>query len=311
MLNFKVLIIGKGSSSRNHIFALNKISKKICIKNFGNREFEKFSLKKKVLILNKVNPDIIVLCSPSSFHYKQFKFIEKKFKNKKVLIEKPLFNKKKIIPSKLNNTYFIGYNLRFHPVLRYIKNFVKNKKILSIYVNCYSYLPEWRNNKYDQSVSAQKKLGGGILLELSHEIDYLCWLFSRFNTLSSFDGKISNLNIDCTDTFTMFGCIGKKNLINLNLNFYSRISKRTLYINGDQFSLEGDLINNFVDIKHKNKRIKINFNKFKNYMTYKNQYLSIINKNFKDLCDLNQGIQVLEIIEEIEKKNEYKKKITY
>ena len=50
-------------------------------------------------------------------------------------------------------------------------------------VNCYSYLPNWRKNiPYYLSNSADKK-GGGVLLELSHEIDYLTWIFGDFEIL--------------------------------------------------------------------------------------------------------------------------------
>ena len=47
-------------------------------------------------------------------------------------------------------------------------------------INCSSFLPSWRKNiDYQSSVSAKKSLGGGVLLELSHEIDYLIWLIGK------------------------------------------------------------------------------------------------------------------------------------
>ena len=67
-------------------------------------------------------------------------------------------------------------------------------------------------------------MGGGVKLELSHEIDYLLWIFGNFSTLFSLNKKISNLKMNCDDIyFNWF--IKKKTLINLNLNFFSREEK--------------------------------------------------------------------------------------
>ena len=51
-------------------------------------------------------------------------------------------------------------------------------------MNCFSFLPNWRNNiNYKNSNSAKKKLGGGVALELSHEIDLANYLFQIKNII--------------------------------------------------------------------------------------------------------------------------------
>ena len=104
---------------------------------------------------------------------------KKNCKNKFVLVEKPLFSK----PNKINikkNKYYVGYNLRFNPIINFLKKKIKSKKIWSVNIFCGSYLPNWRNNiDYRKSSSAKKHLGGGVLLDLSHELDYVQWLFGK------------------------------------------------------------------------------------------------------------------------------------
>ena len=85
--------------------------------------------------------------------------IEKNFFNKSVLIEKPLFDKIKKIKKKLNNFYSIAYNLRYHPVLIFLKKNVENKRVFNVKINSSSYLPEWRKIDYVKSVSSKKSLG--------------------------------------------------------------------------------------------------------------------------------------------------------
>ena len=89
----RILIIGEGTGSKNHLKAIRLINKKLEIQNVSSRKFNKiFGKDYKKLI--EYNPDYIIICSPSSFHYKLILLIEKLFTNKIVLVEKPLFNKK-------------------------------------------------------------------------------------------------------------------------------------------------------------------------------------------------------------------------
>ena len=141
----KVLIIGYGSIGRRHANLLKKIEKIGKIYILSNQKFENFLKVKNLNHAKEINPDYILICSRTSEHYKHLMEIEKNFKNKIVLIEKPLFDKSKKLKIKKNNV-FVGYNLRFNPVINYIKRYVKNKDILYARVVCQSYLPLWRKN---------------------------------------------------------------------------------------------------------------------------------------------------------------------
>ena len=81
-----------------------------------------------------------------------------------------------------------------------VKNFLKRKirlkKIWNVNIFCGSYLPNWRSNiDYRKSASAKKHLGGGVLLDLSHELDYVQWLFGKIVIEHCKSKKLSNLNI--------------------------------------------------------------------------------------------------------------------
>ena len=172
------LIIGFGSIGKKHFQSMlkSKIFKEIYIlsKRFNNK-------KNYIQNLNQisfVNPDVIIICSETSSHFQQLKFIEKNFKDKTILVEKPIFSKSIEFNIKKNRV-FVAYNLRYDPILQYIKKYISNKKIISTNINCNSYLPNWRDRYYQKSYSANKKQGGGVHLDLSHEIDYANWIFKR------------------------------------------------------------------------------------------------------------------------------------
>ena len=75
----------------------------------------------------------------------------------------------------------VGYVLRFHPGCQFLKNALQEKIIgvvSEVDFYCYSWLPNWRKGtNYKENVSSKIELGGGALLELSHEIDLANYLF--------------------------------------------------------------------------------------------------------------------------------------
>jgi predicted dehydrogenase len=73
-------------------------------------------------------------------------------------------------------------------------------RILGFDATVGQYLPEWRaSGAYRDSASARQELGGGALLELSHEIDCARWLVGEIRTLSALSGRVSDLEIDVED----------------------------------------------------------------------------------------------------------------
>ncbi len=294
----KILIIGRGSAGQNHFTALRSVSKKAKISLISSRNFISIYKRKNYEKLKKINPDLFVICSPANTHLKFINVIEKCFIKKNVLIEKPLFSKKEKKIGNLHNNYFVGYNLRFHPIIQFIKKFIKGKNYFFIRVICSSFLPNWRSNKnYSHSVSAKKKFGGGVKLELSHEIDYLKWIFGEIKIISSFNKKISNLKINVDDILCVHAIIKKKIFLNLDLNFFSRIKNRKVFIDGNNFSLEADLLLNTMKIIDKNKK-KIIFKPFNLKQTFVKEHLDILGKK-QFICTFKEALENQKILEAI------------
>ncbi|MDH3346905.1 MAG: Gfo/Idh/MocA family oxidoreductase [Desulfobulbaceae bacterium] len=98
----------------------------------------------------------------------------------------------------------VGYNLRFLKSLQQFRAFINEGlvgRVLSVRAEVGQYLPTWRPDAdYRQGVSAQRRLGGGVLLELSHDIDYLLWLFGTVSSVTALLGQQGDLDIDVEDT---------------------------------------------------------------------------------------------------------------
>ena len=297
-----VLIIGYGSAGKRHAKILN-LSKKI--KNIYIKTDQKIESHNKfnfIKNINDLNPDLIVVANETYLHYSFCRFLEKKFSNKIILCEKPLFHKFYNFKPK-KNKFYITYNFRFHKCLQYLKKKINLDKVFFVDAECSSYLPNWRKNiDYSKNYSAFPKKGGGVLLDMSHEIDYLKWLFKDFKILKIYKNKISNLNILSEDIAWISGDIKKNTLVKIKLTYFNKIAKRCLTIclkDGTQIYL--DLLNSQIKLFSKNKRKTFRFEKYSQLKTTKYMYSEILRNNFKDICSLKEGIDLLRQIKNSKK----------
>jgi len=292
------LIIGYGSSGKKHYDILSKLKVFSSIHILTKQKIKNKKKIENLKQIKKLDPDYIVISSRTSEHFKHLLYLEKKLTNKKILVEKPLFEKNRSLIIKKNKV-FVGFNLRFHPVIRFIYKYIKNKKILNAKILCHSYLPDWRNNiHYSKSNSAKKSYGGGVLLELSHEIDYAQLLFGKIKSINKVEiMKKSNLMINTEDS-AIISAQSNKTKLHIDLNFFSLTPNRTLELTGYNIFIKGDLVNNKLFILKNKKKIQKKFN-FKKDYTYVEEHKAIINNKYTNLCSFEEAKSLMKLIDKI------------
>ena len=153
-------------------------------------------------------PDIAVIANPATFHVATAQALAEVGVH--LLIEKPLSVSLDGVSQLLETcqkqslVLLTGYNLRFLPSLQRFRDLLVDGiigKVLSVRCEIGQYLPLWRpDSDYRLGVSARRELGGGALLELSHELDYLRWIFGEVNWVKSTLSRQSDLELDVEDT---------------------------------------------------------------------------------------------------------------
>lgn len=127
--------------------------------------------------------DGFLICNPTALHLKTALKLQKY--NVPLFIEKPLSHNLDCL-DQLTAKILVGYCLRFDQSLIDFKEKISREKVESVKIVCQSWLPDWHPEKdYRQSYSAKKELGGGVLLDLSHEIDYALWFFGPVKKVSA------------------------------------------------------------------------------------------------------------------------------
>ncbi|HOY69310.1 MAG TPA: Gfo/Idh/MocA family oxidoreductase [Methylotenera sp.] len=258
------------------------------------------------------NPSAALIASPASTHVE----IAAKLVNMgvPVLIEKPFSNsmtqiKELVDTAKLQQIpIMIGYNLRFKSSLIEARRRVVNGSIGQVsYVRASvgQYLPDWRpNSDYKKNVTAQKKLGGGALLELSHEIDYIYWMFGMPQGVFCIADKLSSLDIDVEDTVEIVLLYqNPKRIISIHLDFIQRQVSRSCSFVGTEGTLIWDGIKDNVEIYNASSKsievanISNQADSNQCYLDEIEHFLKCVETHTEPTINATQGIDVMEIIE--------------
>lgn len=291
----KVLIVGFGSIGRKHAKAFIRLSCAVGIVSEHCTDWApRFS--SLAAAIDSFDPDIIVISSKTSHHARDlFKVLELGFSGK-ILVEKPIFSRPLELTS-CQASIFVGYNLRFHPCITFLRKEIERSRTYSVLSYCGQYLPDWRpGTDYTQCYSAKRSEGGGVLRDLSHELDLYLHLFGKVVTVKSFISKMSQLAIDSEDNCSGLLKMESGTVITFNLNYMDRNTKRAMTINSSKFTYEVDLIQNRVVKNNK----PINF-EVSSLSTYALQAHDLIYNGGNNLCRLEEGLSVLELISDIEK----------
>ena len=252
----RILIVGLGSIGKRHVRLLHEIDPKIEVIVLRHKERQESlapGISQCVTSIDEAlnyEPQAAILSNPASLHIDIAKKLVKKGVH--LLIEKPISNssvgvEELIELCKVNNTILmVGYNLRFLPSLLKFRSLLDNNicgRVCSVRTEVGQHLASWRpDSDYRQNVSANAALGGGVLLELSHEIDYLRWLFAEIDWVNAIQLKQSNLEIDVEDTaHIILGFdhdLGEVPIVaTLNMDFIRHDSTRSCMVIGEKGTL--------------------------------------------------------------------------
>jgi predicted dehydrogenase len=201
-----------------------------------------------------------------------------------------------------------GYNLRFLPSLQEAKRLLETGcigQVLGVRAEVGQYLPDWRPaSRYQETVSSQRRLGGGALLELSHEIDYLYWFFGLPQYVTAIGGHYSALEIDVEDMVNV--CLEYENrrfLVNIHMDFLQRSPTRGCKFIGEKGTLVWNGISDEIDLFCAEKgvweRLATSALSDRNqmYMDELAHFLDCVNKKTTPAIDGVQGYDVLAIVD--------------
>lgn len=298
-----VLIVGLGSIAQKHIKALRIIDSTIEIYALrSSLEAKHIKGVTDLFLLSDLEKDFFdfaIISNPTSEHLKSIQLLSNL--NIPLFIEKPLYHELSIqnIVEEIKDRGLLTYvacNLRFLGALEFAKQRIAdlNLRINEVNVYCGSYLPDWRQNvDYKENYSAIPELGGGVHLDLIHEIDYIYWMFGTPLHIQKGFSNTSSLGIRSYDYANY--CLSYENYnVSIILNYFRRDARRSLELVCESETIYIDLLENKVSVDGQivfNSKNKIS-DTYEKQLRYFIQCLQEEKQTFNTIADAYNVLQI-------------------
>ena len=318
----RILIVGLGSIGTRHLRIARELFPDADIRVWRHQECVSIPEYADGCFFKKEEaiaffPQIAVIANPAPFHIYAAQPLADAGVH--LLIEKPLSSSidgvLQLIKTchKQGTVLLTGYNLRFLPSLHLFRNLLIDNtigRVSSVRCEIGQYLPSWRpSTDYRQAASARHELGGGVLLELSHELDYLRWIFGEFDWVKATLSRQSTLEIDVEDTaHLIFGFAPADDKFQLigtvNLDFIRHDTTRSCTVIGENGTLRWNGLTGVVELYEAGAKewcelFRYQHQRDDSYLAEWKNFIDCVNKHKTPLVTGEDGLKVLEIIEAV------------
>jgi len=251
----RFLVTGCGSIGRRHIknllsFGNIEVLSHDIFPDYRNKVKELFGIKAYENFDDALanRPDAVIVATPTKDHIKPALKAAKAGCH--LFIEKPVSHQLEGLNEVLSTVKanklitLVGCNMRFHPGLKKVKELLDLGaigKILSANIETGSYMPEWRpGTDYRKIYSSRKDMGGGVILDAIHEIDYARWLLGDVATITCIADKQSSMEIDVEDVADMILRFTSGVIAHLHLDYVQRAYSRNCKFVGEYGNITWD-----------------------------------------------------------------------
>ncbi|MBL0012842.1 MAG: Gfo/Idh/MocA family oxidoreductase [Flavobacterium sp.] len=323
----KILIVGTGSIGMRHLRNCLAIdhSTSIAVVSRSKSHLEEFPTIKvfgtiEAAFVEQQIYDAAIIATPTSLHVENcVDLIENGIK--KIYLEKPVAQNLDDVDSLValaqakKVAVFVGFDLRFDLGLNHVRSLLEKKvigNVISFQAEVGQYLPDWREGtNYKEGMSAKVALGGGVMLDLIHEFDYLSWMLGGFQKVYGFHKKIDALGIETEGISvnileTKAGALGV-----LSLDYVQKALNRNSKFIGDAGTIEWNYVT--AEVKwntHANQEWQyFDYNSVARndrFIAILGAFLKANSSSFDDrLTSLEEGIQALRTVIQAKNSNNF------
>lgn len=282
-------MVGYGSIGQRHARILTELGCQVAVVSRRaidfNTRYSDFSQS-----LADWNPDYVVVANRTSEHYEIIAALIACDFRGRVLVEKPLFTHDMALPRHRFSVASVAYNLRCHPLLMKCKALLAEaERLITANVYVGAYLPDWRPGiDYTRSYSARKDQGGGVLRDLSHELDSTLWMFGPWRRLAALGGHFSSLEIDSDDAYTLLMETRRCPLVSTHVNYLDRVPRREILVNTDRHTVRVDLINGIMAIDGVEESVNVARDD-----TYRAEHQAMLASSAEGLCTFEDAMETM------------------
>jgi len=306
----RVLLTGLGSIGQRHARLLKEVSRDIELiayrsgtsalgNDLGVREYTRLEDGLDA------DPDVAFITNPTAKHVETALPCAKAGCD--LFIEKPLSDDLDRVDDLIataderNLVTYVGCQLRFDPVLNATRDQLAGGElgpVLSFRATAGSYLPDWRPDRdYRDSYSADPNRGGGVVLDLIHEIDYSHWLFGPLKCICCEVKYTDTLDIESEAIAEAIVRTSDNILGSIHLDYCRKQPQRTLEVVCENGTLIADLKNQTLTVEYPSSTETETFDYDRDERFRKQLSYFLKHVDTREACenDLREGKEVLEV----------------
>lgn len=246
--------------------------------------------------VNQVRPTYAVVATETSDHAVSLGELAEAGFRGTVLVEKPIFAKSGPPPGYPFARLAVGYNLRFHPVMTALAKRIRGRSAITVSAYVGQDIRDWRPGRDHRTTSsATVQAGGGVLRDLSHELDYLLWLFGPWRRVAALGGASGARQLEVDDHVDLLLELDRSRSVQVHMDYLDRQGVRKLRVNLEDETIEADLVNARLTVNGVAEDYASERNE-----SYRAMHLAAISGS-SPICSLSEGLAVVDLIDASER----------
>jgi predicted dehydrogenase len=213
-----------------------------------------------------------------------------------VLVEKPLFSHAGTVADYPFANLAVGYNLRFHPVMTALAKRLRGRRAITVSAYVGQDIRDWRPGRdHRTTASATAAAGGGVLRDLSHELDYLLWLFGPWQRVAALGGSSGARQLEVDDHISLLLQMQGSQAVQVHMDYLDRPGIRKIRVNLEDDTIEADVAGGRLAING-----DVHDYPSERDQSYRAMHLAAI-EGLDPICSLPEGLAVMDLIDASER----------
>ncbi|RXG97726.1 Gfo/Idh/MocA family protein [Bradyrhizobium zhanjiangense] len=286
------VVVGLGSIGTRHARVLRGLGLQVA--TVSRREGGDYGSITQALA--GAHPDYAVIATETARHADDLQELAQAGFHGKVLVEKPLFATPASPPKYPFAHVSVGYNLRFHPVMTALAERLHGRDVITVAAYVGQDIRDWRPGRdHRATASATAEAGGGVLRDLSHELDYLLWLFGPWHRVAALGGASGARDLDVDDHLDLLLDMQRAPSVHVHMDYLDRQGIRRIRVNVDDDTIEADLVGSRLTVNGKATEIPCERDQ-----TYRDMHLAAM-RGASRACSLPEALGVVHLIDASER----------
>lgn len=248
----RALIIGYGSIGQRHARNLGVLepAAEILILRRSPGTVDGATVVATIAEALAAEPTVAIVASPSAAHIDVL--LDLLAAGIPTYVEKPVVTKsshveavRAALAGRPGVPHATGFNLRLLPSLLRARDLVREGRLGTVVRGSFAagqWLPDWRKTAdFRRSYSTRKDEGGGVIFDLSHELDAARFLLDDIDIKACATTRLDRLGIDAESAATILGRAHSGSLVSVNVDYVARRPLRRYELVGDEATLIWDL----------------------------------------------------------------------